>query len=560
MNVPDGEIKEDDGDGDDSTNIFLRSVDVTAPVPEFALGLTYPDAVVVNSVFQAIINDDVRQVMTGYLNEEVGAAINTGDGPVVFEGVDLTVKPSANNRRSRLRRDLQEDSASSGSNVAKFDIGGSANLKVETDAPSDEELDDETQQQINDKVDSAVRAAVADKDKMMAYIRANASTNLLKALDGVEDPTFVNDSGRGGNVASASDGGNNSNKGSSIGQIVGFALVGVMTAGLLATGFILYKRRQYQRSQEVGVRRSVESIGDGHVKERGGVNDTHDQLDSSWAEEEYDFDDRTQDDDSFGQELQDAATVDKRAWAELDTLRDRAASTNKNVAPIPPPFGDAPHVQYSSTDGGPPSGPPSESSGGWPAGNAATIASILAATGMPRDSGADDNDSTALQEFQAVQQFVNSFEDNKVRVGGEVPHSESKEDREFLQMGMQGFYADERNPNAMYYGAGGAALAGGAGAMTAHYGAAPADSGHYDDDETIGSSVMNSDVSDVGLNDPDADKRRIGITPYGEQAQYDSPRANIDVPHNAHQHQGRESAGNNRLGINTYSELRRQEE
>jgi len=322
VNVPDGEIKEDDGDGDDSTNIFLRSVDMTAPVPEFALGLTYPDAVVVNSVFQAIINDDVRQVMTGYLNEEVGAAINTGDGPVVFEGVDLTVKPSANNRRSRLRRDLQEDSASSGSNVAKFDIGGSANLKVETDAPSDEELDDETQQQINDKVDSAVRAAVADKDKMMAYIRANASTNLLKALDGVEDPTFANDSERGGNVASASDGGNNSNKGSSIGQIVGFALVGVMTAGLLATGFILYKRRQYQRSQEVGVRRSVESIGDGHVKERGGVNDTHDQLDSSWAEEEYDFDDRTQDDDSFGQELQDAATVDKRAWAELDTLRD----------------------------------------------------------------------------------------------------------------------------------------------------------------------------------------------------------------------------------------------
>ena len=213
---------------------------------------------------------------------------------------------------------------------------------------------------------------------------------------------------------------------------------------------------------------------------------------------------------------------------------------NKNVSAIPPPSTDAPHVQlegdgngnglaYAAAAGlgaagvagamasnrrnsnntneseGPPSGPPSESSGGWPAGNAATVASILAATGIPQDSGAhhngDENDSTALQEFQAVQQFVNSFEDNKVRVDDEVPHSESKEDREFLQMGMQGFYADERNPNAMYYGAAGAAVAG-AGVMAARNGAdPPADSTHYEDDETIGSSVMNSVASDVGLND-----------------------------------------------------------
>lgn len=235
---------------------------------------------------------------------------------------------------------------------------------------------------------------------------------------------------------------------------------------------------------------------------------------------------------------------------------------------------------------GPPSGPPSESSGGWPAGNAATVASILAATGMPQNSAADpngdENDSTALQEFQAVQQFVNSYEDNKVRVDDEVVHSESKEDREFLQMGMQGFYADEHNPNAMYYGAAGAAVAG-AGVMAARNGAdPPADSTHYEDDETIGSSVMNSVASDVGLNDSDADKRRIGITPYGEQTQYDSPRANSDVvldrrsedvqesftqghatpygqqEQTTHQHEGQGSAGD-RLGINTFSEVRREE-
>lgn len=297
---------------------------------------------------------------------------------------------------------------------------------------------------------------------------------------------------------------------------------------------------------------------------------------------------------------------------------------NKNVSPIPPPSSDAPHVELEDDNNGnglafaaaaaagigaagvagamassrrssnntpesdgPPSGPPSESSGGWPAGNAATVASILAATGMPQDSAAnpnyDENDSTALQEFQAVQQFVNSFEDNKVRVDDEVPHSESKEDREFLQMGMQGFYADERNPNAMYYGAAGAAVAG-AGVMAARNGAdPPADNTHYEDDDTIGSSVMNSVASDVGLNnDSDADKRRIGITPYGEQTQYDSPRANGDVvpatrsedvqetshqgyaaaygqqEQNAQQLQEQGSAGN-RLGINTFSEVRREE-
>ena len=351
VNVPVDEIKEDDGAGDDATNT-LRSVNVTTPVPDFALGLTYPEEVVVNSVFTAIITEDLREVMTGYLNQEVGAAINNDDG-LEFKGVDLTVKPSTSRRR--LRRKLQS-SASDGGNVAKFDIGGSANLQVQSDATSGEELDDETQQQIQEKVDSAVRAAVSDEDKMMAYIREHASTNLLKALEGVEDPTFADDSGRGGNVASASDGGNNSSNGASIGQVVGFALVGVMAAGLLATGFVLYKRRQYQRRQELEAD-SMESTNDGHVKERGefmsettaghdsedprgsgsgfrlipfggskkerGVDATHDDLDSSSsAEEEYGFDEGTRDDDTFAQELQDAATVDKRAWEELDSLRD----------------------------------------------------------------------------------------------------------------------------------------------------------------------------------------------------------------------------------------------
>ena len=352
VNVPVDEIKEDDGAGDDTTNT-LRSVNVTTPVPEFALGLTYPEEVVVNSVFTAIITEDLREVMTGYLDQEVGAAINNYDG-LVFEGVDLTVMPSTSNRRRRLRRELQD--ASDGGNVAKFDIGGSANLQVQTDATSGEELDDETQQQIQDKVDSAVRAAVADKDKMMSYIREHASTNLLKALEGVEDPIFADDSGRGGNVASASNGGNNSSNGASVGQVVGFALVGVMAAGLLATGFVLYKRRQYERRQELEAN-SMESTNHGHVKERGqfmsettaghdsedprgsgsgfrlvpfggskkerGVDATHDELDSSSsAEEEYGFDEGTRDDDTFAQELQDAATVDKRAWEELDSLRD----------------------------------------------------------------------------------------------------------------------------------------------------------------------------------------------------------------------------------------------
>lgn len=313
----------------------------------------------------------------------------------------------------------------------------------------------------------------------------------------------------------------------------------------------------------------------------------------------------------------------------LSTIQ-RAASMNKNVSAIPPPSADAPHVQledngngnglaYAAVAGlgaagvagamasnrrssnatnesdGPPSGPPSEASGGWPAGDAATVASILTGmpqdsvsqllTGMPQDSVAqpngDENDSTALQEFQAVQQFVNSFEDNKVRVDDEVPNSESKEDREFLQMGMQGFYADERNPNSMYYGAAGAVA--GAGVMAARNGAdPPADNIHYEDDETIDSSVMNSVASDVGLNDSDADKRRIGITPYGEQTQYDSPRANSDVvlatrseddqesfdqgdttpyrqqEQTAQPHQGQGLSGD-RLGINTFSEVRREE-
>ena len=285
---------------------------------------------------------------------------------------------------------------------------------------------------------------------------------------------------------------------------------------------------------------------------------------------------------------------------------------NKKVAPIPPPSGDAAHVQLeddNNTNGlamaaaaglgaagiagvmardrnesdGPPSGPPSESSGGWPAGDSATVASILAATGMPKDSAAAtsnsaDDASTALEEFQAVQQFVNSFNLNKIPVDdNEVPHSESKEDREFLQMGMQGFYADDRNPNAMDYGAAGAAVAG-AGAMAARNGAdPPADESIYEDDDTIGSSVMNS-VSDVGLNDAGADKRRIGITPYAEQKQYDSDspgtksRAAIEElsfeqkPYATYEHQQeytqqqeRPEPDGNRLGISTYSEVQRRE-
>ena len=352
MNVPVDEIKEDDGDGND-----LRTVNVTTPVPEFALGLTYPEEVVVNNVFQAIITEDLNDVMTGYLDQEIGAAMSAEDG-LVFEGVELTVTPSSSNRR-RLRRALQD--AASGGNVARFDIGGSANLQVETDAPPDgeEQLDAETQQQIQEKVDSAVRTAVADEDSMMAYIRANASTNLLKALDGVEEPTFADDAGRGGNVASASDGGNNNgSNGTPIGQIVGFALVGVMAAGLLATGFVLYKRRQYRRSQEW--EDSANSFDDGNAKERGdfisestagqdsedpaargsgngvrrlipfggakskesGVDVTRDELASSSSEEEYGFEeDGARDDDTFAMALQDAATTDKRAWEELDSLR-----------------------------------------------------------------------------------------------------------------------------------------------------------------------------------------------------------------------------------------------
>jgi len=352
VNVPVDEIKEDDGDGND-----LRMVNVTTPVPEFALGLIYPEEVLVNSVFQAIITEDLNDVMTGYLNQEIGAAISAEDG-LVFEGVDLTVTPSSSNRR-RLRRALQD--AASGGNVARFDIGGSANLQVETDAPDGEEqLDAETQQQIQDKVDSAVRAAVADEDSMMAYIRANASTNLLKALDGVEEPAFADDAGRGENVASASDGGNNNGRpstGTPIGQIVGFALVGVMAAGLLATGFVLYKRRQYRLSQEF--EDSPHSFDDGNAKERGdfvsettagqdsedptargsgngvrrlipfggakskesGVDVTRDELASSSSEEEYGFEDGARDDDTFAMALQDAATTDKHAWEELDILR-----------------------------------------------------------------------------------------------------------------------------------------------------------------------------------------------------------------------------------------------
>ena len=350
VNVPVDEIKEDDGDGND-----LRTVNVTTPVPEFALGLTYPEEVVVNNVFQAIITEDLNDVMTGYLNQEIGAAISAEDG-LVFEGVDLTVSPSSSNRR-QLRRALQD--AASGGNVARFDIGGSANLQVETDASDGEEqLDAETQQQVQEKVDSAVRTAVADEDSMMAYIRANASTNLLKALDGVEEPTFADDAGRGGNVASASDGGNNNgSNGTPIGQIVGFALVGVMAAGLLATGFVLYKRRQYRRSQEW--EDSANSFDDGNAKERGdfisestagqdsedpaargsgngvrrlipfggakskesGVDVTRDELASSSSEEEYGFEDGARDDDTFAMALQDAATTDKRAWEELDSLR-----------------------------------------------------------------------------------------------------------------------------------------------------------------------------------------------------------------------------------------------
>jgi hypothetical protein len=230
-------------------------------------------------------------------------------------------------------------------------------LKAKTDAAEGED-DAEMQQKIQEEVDAAIQEAVADEDKMMAYIREHASTNLLKAVDGVQDPAFADDASRdaGGNVGSFTDtpSDGNNEKELSVGQVVGCALIGVMAAGLLATGFVLYKRRQYQRRQGVelsddsddGKTREIDPAAtadnnsddaNGNAnrtlsgtrlipfggKSPSGGEATNDDLSSS--SEDYGLDEGARDDDTidtFGKELQEAATVDKRAWEELDGLRD----------------------------------------------------------------------------------------------------------------------------------------------------------------------------------------------------------------------------------------------
>ena len=68
-----------------------------------------------------------------------------------------------------------------------------------------------------------------------------------------------------------------------------------------------------------GVRRLI-PFGGAKSKESG-VDVTRDELASSSSEEEYGFEDGARDDDTFAMALQDAATTDKRAWEELDSLR-----------------------------------------------------------------------------------------------------------------------------------------------------------------------------------------------------------------------------------------------
>ena len=201
------------------------------------------------------------------------------------------------------------------------------------------------------------------------------------------------------------------------------------------------------------------------------------------------------------------------------------------------------NVENGSDTAGPPSGPPSESSGGWPAGNAATVASILAGTQMPdnhgetpasslgdgtdmavgpttRGSGRAIDDSSPLQEFQSVKRFVNTYESSKVHVDGvddkathananALPYSESAEDKEFLATTVQTFYG------VGAAGAAGGGLAAQQGPGSDPPGANAHSSDPYEDDATIGSSVMNS-VADESYG---PDGRRLGITPYGEQKQ-----------------------------------------
>mmetsp|Transcript_11809 Transcript_11809/g.24340 ORF Transcript_11809/g.24340 Transcript_11809/m.24340 type:complete len:1213 (-) Transcript_11809:4971-8609(-) len=759
----DASVVDGDGDGDGSRDVddvaagteegeeaaaAMRAVDVEVPVPEFSLGLEYPADVATNNVFRTIIEADLEKVLTGYLNQELDAAINTDgrDDGVVFEGVDLTVAPS-DQQRGRLRRRqlrvetaqkahhyraMQEDetqsSATPSVSLVKFDVGGTVKMSAQSDAQEGEE-DDELKEKIQEEVDAAIRTAVADEDRMMAYIKENASTNLLKASEGVEEPAFTDDADRdidGGNVGAFTDAppdGNDSN-GSSVGRIIGFALIGVMAAGLLATGFVLYKRRQYRQRQNAteasdsndGKTRGAVPVSatdidsddaNAHAnakgsssplrlipfgsKTRGGGAATHDDLSSS--SDDYGLDEGTRDDDedTFARELQAAATVDKKAWDDLHGLRDRTTAMNKSVEPIPPSSRDVPvvhhdgdnlgpihedddaelataaaaaaglagaagvaavassrqsgrkspmeslrglfgskkqdvsdtrNVQLGSDAGGPPSGPPSESSGGWPAGDAATVASILAGTqmqdshgetpasslgngsdmavGPTRGSALAVDDGSALQEFQSVKRFVNTYENSKVRVDGvdgvygsapaddaNMLPSESTEDREFLAKGVQSFYSGEQS-QANMYGVGAAAGAAGAagGALAAQRGAGsdpPGANAHYsnpyEDDATIESSVMNS-VADESYG---PDGRRLGITPYGEQTKQDRAkngstmvpieqqgtyddaeslgddnRMSNSIPVHEQDQQKQQGKGD-RLGINPFSLLKRKE-
>jgi hypothetical protein len=215
------------------------------------------------------------------------------------------------------------------------------------------------------------------------------------------------------------------------------------------------------------------------------------------------------------------------------------------------------------------------------------------AVGPTRGSAGVVDDGSALQEFQSVKRFVNTYESSKVHVDGvygdataadaNVLPSESTEDREFLAKGVQSFYSGEQS-QANVYGVGAAAGAAGA-ALAAQRGAGsdpPGANAHasdpFEDDTTIGSSVMNS----VTYESYGPDGRRLGITPYGEQTKqerakngstmvpieqqgtYDAGSLGDDnamsssIPVHEQDQQKQQGKGN-RLGINPFSLLKRKE-
>ena len=433
----------------------FRNVEAAFPLTPFTLGLEYPRDLTVNNIFRNIITDDLDRVLTGYLDQEIGATLanresDGGDGSFVFLGVDLSVAaadgPPAPDRRlfhraaPRALQQSDDGGEAPGESVAYFDFAGQAQVLARTRASSSNE-DDELRRSVEEEVDEAVRDALANEEKMMAYIRANSSSNLLKAIEGVEEPIFTaQNNGRAKNF--------------NIGVYIGTIIGGIVFAGLLAVCVVIVRRREKDRDPDDDYETTSFVIAPKGSKDH----QTHLGDASSASSASYGYDggrNPEDDDDTFARELEEAASVDRNAWPEQDGVRNWMDGMARDVGTIPPPASDAPKyygggggLQPISEGGGMLDGSPgrrsplermrgtfgsgggrnsptpsgssggsgskiqSESSGGWPSGNAATVAGILAAADRAHQRPGDQEPS-ALEEFESVKQFVDGYEQSR---------------------------------------------------------------------------------------------------------------------------------------------------